>query len=285
MEEERPWEVLRSLLTQNELAVVLRIVDNCFNAQTVSQLLSAWRVLDKILAADIVIGVLAWSGRGPVNRAGVSVVSTRPVTCFETCIRKLHATYGRLSFNSLLAENGARVVALAERAAARTSTDALTECLRAIGGSHCVVSTRTTERLACTTAHIFAGESLLREARSIPIIDYLAPHFHSALLRIGLKELMPIKALSSREKEVLRWISAGKTTWEMSKILCISERTVIFHTQNAMKKLGATSRAQAIALALQHGLLQNNNDMACEPIDKRPLDLLAADRSRASRSE
>ena len=53
--------------------------------------------------------------------------------------------------------------------------------------------------------------------------------------------------LSIREKEVVRWIAEGKTYWEISKILEISERTVRFHAQNIKSKLNAGSMAHAIS--------------------------------------
>ncbi len=61
--------------------------------------------------------------------------------------------------------------------------------------------------------------------------------------------------LSNRELEVLRWISEGKTNWEISKILCISERTVKFHVQNTLCKLGTTRRGQAVGVAMSLGLM------------------------------
>jgi DNA-binding CsgD family transcriptional regulator len=48
---------------------------------------------------------------------------------------------------------------------------------------------------------------------------------------------------------------AGKTNWEISLILNISERTVKFHIQNTMEKLQASSRAHAVAIALGEGLI------------------------------
>lgn len=41
----------------------------------------------------------------------------------------------------------------------------------------------------------------------------------------------------------------------MARSLGISERTVKFHTGSLLRKLGADNRAQAVALALQRGLL------------------------------
>jgi DNA-binding CsgD family transcriptional regulator len=61
--------------------------------------------------------------------------------------------------------------------------------------------------------------------------------------------------LSSREKEVLDWLKQGKSSWDMSIILCISERTVNYHVYNIMQKLGAINRPQAVAIATHLGLV------------------------------
>jgi LuxR family transcriptional regulator, quorum-sensing system regulator BjaR1 len=61
--------------------------------------------------------------------------------------------------------------------------------------------------------------------------------------------------LSARELECLRWVAAGKTDWEISVILSISAATVRFHLDRARAKLGARTRAQAVARLVLHGLL------------------------------
>jgi DNA-binding CsgD family transcriptional regulator len=52
-------------------------------------------------------------------------------------------------------------------------------------------------------------------------------------------------SLSPREREVLKWLRLGKTSWDISMILRISERTVNYHVGNIMKKLDVTNRLQA----------------------------------------
>ena len=61
--------------------------------------------------------------------------------------------------------------------------------------------------------------------------------------------------LTLREKECLRWAAEGKTSWEISVILSISERTACFHLDNAKKKLNALTRTGAVTKALLHSLL------------------------------
>jgi len=59
--------------------------------------------------------------------------------------------------------------------------------------------------------------------------------------------------LTGREREVLRWVAGGKTSWEISVILRISERTVKFHLVEASRKLNAVNRTSAVAKALARG--------------------------------
>ncbi|WP_159084295.1 helix-turn-helix transcriptional regulator [Dongshaea marina] len=63
------------------------------------------------------------------------------------------------------------------------------------------------------------------------------------------------KDLSERECECLRWASEGKTSWEIAKILGISERTVNYHLTQSASKTDSSNRYQAIARAVYAGLL------------------------------
>lgn len=64
-----------------------------------------------------------------------------------------------------------------------------------------------------------------------------------------------IDVITSREREVLLWIREGKSTWDISHILGISERTVKFHARNITQKLDATNRAHAVAIAIKRGII------------------------------
>jgi DNA-binding CsgD family transcriptional regulator len=61
--------------------------------------------------------------------------------------------------------------------------------------------------------------------------------------------------LTLRERDVLALVAAGLTGIEIASRLSISPPTVESHVGNAMRKLGATNRAHATALALQAGLI------------------------------
>lgn len=57
--------------------------------------------------------------------------------------------------------------------------------------------------------------------------------------------------LTPREIECLRWCSRGKTNWEISRILGLSERTVEHYLSRANRKLGSINRTQAVARAMK----------------------------------
>lgn len=56
--------------------------------------------------------------------------------------------------------------------------------------------------------------------------------------------------LTERELEIVRWLAAGKSDWEIGQILDISAKTVNFHVENAKRKLGVSTRIQAVLRAL-----------------------------------
>lgn len=61
--------------------------------------------------------------------------------------------------------------------------------------------------------------------------------------------------LTPREVECLKWAADGKTEWEISVILSISEHTADKHLYNAHRKLKAANRPQAVANAIRLGLI------------------------------
>lgn len=61
--------------------------------------------------------------------------------------------------------------------------------------------------------------------------------------------------LTPREREVLGRVAMGESSAEIADALVISPETVRQHVQNALHKLGARTRAQAIGIALRTGQL------------------------------
>ncbi|HEV3036494.1 MAG TPA: LuxR C-terminal-related transcriptional regulator [Candidatus Angelobacter sp.] len=102
----------------------------------------------------------------------------------------------------------------------------------------------------------FIGTDLVTSDRDEMMLRYLAPYLHEAMCRVSpAASASKPSPLSERETEVLTWAMGGKTNWEISMILNISEHTVKFHIRNVMVKLEASSRAHAVAIALGLGLI------------------------------
>lgn len=82
--------------------------------------------------------------------------------------------------------------------------------------------------------------------------------FHSMAkdyMRYGQKVLMADNPLTPREQECLLWTARGKTAWEISSIINITERTVTFHIENAKRKLDVTSKSLLVVKAILKGLI------------------------------
>jgi DNA-binding NarL/FixJ family response regulator len=84
----------------------------------------------------------------------------------------------------------------------------------------------------------------------------LQPLVASRLLRrFAAPETPGVDALTSREMEVLHLLAQGRLNKEIASTLSISERTVKFHVSAIMAKLGAGNRTEAVAVAVQRGLI------------------------------
>ena len=63
------------------------------------------------------------------------------------------------------------------------------------------------------------------------------------------------RPLSAREREVLGYLAEGLSGAAIAERLVLSPETVRTHVRNAMEKLGASTRSQAVALALESGVI------------------------------
>jgi DNA-binding CsgD family transcriptional regulator len=105
----------------------------------------------------------------------------------------------------------------------------------------------------------FVGDRDLDAERVGPLVQYLGAYILQALRRTA-PHIVPavtqrLEDLSSRELTILMWMKAGKTNWEIGKILGVRERTIRFHVERIFAKLDVVSRSQAVAVAMNKGYL------------------------------
>ncbi len=74
--------------------------------------------------------------------------------------------------------------------------------------------------------------------------------------RIIVRESKMVE-LTSREKEILKLISAGKTNLEIAKIMNLSIHTIKANVTCIFQKLNVKFRLQAVIKALEENLLEN----------------------------
>jgi NarL family two-component system response regulator LiaR len=62
--------------------------------------------------------------------------------------------------------------------------------------------------------------------------------------------------LTSREKEVLELMAKGLNNSQIAERLIVSRSTIRFHVSNVLSKLNASSRTEAVAVAIQNNLVK-----------------------------
>jgi DNA-binding CsgD family transcriptional regulator len=83
-------------------------------------------------------------------------------------------------------------------------------------------------------------------------VNLIGPHYALAYMRAfsrwrELEVPAAAAAFSPREEEIMRWVSEGKTNWEISVIMNLSLDTVKYYLKNVMDRLRVETRAAAVA--------------------------------------
>ncbi|USH05575.1 helix-turn-helix domain-containing protein [Grimontia kaedaensis] len=96
-------------------------------------------------------------------------------------------------------------------------------------------------------------------SEEIDALYLLTPHLYMASSYVCDRNIRvetlpaPESQLTTRECELLPWLKLGKSNWEISRLLNISERTVKYHLQNIYRKLDVHNRTHAVSKAIELG--------------------------------
>ena len=118
------------------------------------------------------------------------------------------------------------------------TSDGIAHALQA-GARGAMLKTADDARLVSAIRKIAAGE------------EYVSPD-----IRKLLAEDPPIPELSTRQREILKSLTSGLTNKEIAQQLGIRRDSVEDHINTLFAKLGATNRAEAVAIALRKHLLK-----------------------------
>jgi DNA-binding NarL/FixJ family response regulator len=122
------------------------------------------------------------------------------------------------------------------------------------GAAGFTLKTSPIDRLVDAIAVVAAGEALLAPVLTRRLIAQYVGGPPPAQLRVS-----PFPALTDREREVLVLIARGRSNEEIGQDLTVSQATVKTHVNRIFGKLVVSSRAQAIVLAYETGLVRPTN--------------------------
>lgn len=105
-----------------------------------------------------------------------------------------------------------------------------------------------------TGAISFGGETINSSAKARLVLAAIgAAAFRSAHRLLEDEHAELPASLSPREREVLRWIAAGRRQADIAATLGLSERTIENHLRRVRRRLGVATTAQAVRVAIRIG--------------------------------
>ena len=88
----------------------------------------------------------------------------------------------------------------------------------------------------------------------VAALEIVSVHAYNRLLDLTGAEPLPHQwSLTGRETEVMHYVAAGKTNWEIGAILGVTEHAVKVHLRNVARKVNASNRAHAVMKTLRAG--------------------------------
>ncbi|GAA5059779.1 DNA-binding NarL/FixJ family response regulator [Thermocatellispora tengchongensis] len=123
-----------------------------------------------------------------------------------------------------------------------------------LGASGFLLKDTPPERLISAIHTVASGDVLLAPTATRRLIEaFSRPEFGA---HPGSRQDANLSVLTPRETEVLQLVGRGLTNRQIADAISVREVTVKTHLNRVLAKLGLSSRAQAIVLAYDHGLVK-----------------------------
>jgi DNA-binding NarL/FixJ family response regulator len=107
------------------------------------------------------------------------------------------------------------------------------------------------DRIISAVHTVAAGDILITPRITHRLVEAYAQHHRTAAAADA-----HLSGLTPREMEILRLVGTGLTNAQIAQRLVLSEATVKTHVKHLMAKLQLSSRAQAVVVAYETGLVQ-----------------------------
>lgn len=112
--------------------------------------------------------------------------------------------------------------------------------------------------MLCFVSDVCPDQNFVRHLKQVvPQLSLLRDIVLESAMRFAAPDNLELTlpSLTPRERECLQWTAAGKSTWEISKILVCSEAVVNFHIKNVRQKLDVGTRREAVVKAIRLGII------------------------------
>lgn len=108
-----------------------------------------------------------------------------------------------------------------------------------------------------TDVAIASDDPMVDPKENLDVLTLLATQFKNSYSRFvdAADPAGSAYHLTRREKEVLTWCYAGKSSWDIGELLGVSESVVNFHIKNAKNKLDCSTRIACVLKATRLGLI------------------------------
>jgi DNA-binding CsgD family transcriptional regulator len=191
------------------------------------------------------------SGRRHVVGSPGSSLSAEDRACFDRYFNE----HPLVRYHGLEHGPGARRISDSQPFARFRHTELYSEYYRRIGIDH-VVAVPVEVDSGTLVSFVLNRSRRDFSDRECALLDLVGVHLSRQYRRVRAQQRLAsdrtalLESLTAREREVVRWLAAGKTDRDIAALLGCSHRTVQKHLERSYAKLGVETRTAAVMRAL-----------------------------------